>query len=262
MGRKMLRDGRWERIEQLLPGKASDPGCTAKGNRRFVEAVLWIMRAGCPWRDLPAGLGHWRRTFVRFSRWREKGVRERMATAPRGDADTEHPFIGPAIGRAHQHSAGAKKKAGGQGIGRPRGGLAGKLHVAVEALGNPPQVTLPAGQIAGIGRAAQTIEHLPAQAVIADKGYDADRFVAMTETSGAQAVIPPRSNRITQRSFDRHLYRDRNLIEHFFARIKHFRRIATRHDKPAKSFLSFIHLACAFVWLAGLRTDPSVVLRS
>jgi transposase len=122
--------------------------------------------------------------------------------------------------------------------------------VAVDALGNPLRVILSAGQIADIEYAAKTIEHLPTQAVIADKGYDADHFVATIEAAGAQAVIPPRSNRLTLRNFDRHLYRARNLVERFFARIKHFRRIATRYDKLAKSFLSFIHLACAFVWLA------------
>ena len=117
-------------------------------------------------------------------------------------------------------------------------------------MGNPLRVILSAGQIADIECAAQTIEDLPAQAVIADKGYDADHFVAKIEAAGAQAVIPPRSNRLALRNFDRHLYRDRNLIERFFARIKHFRRIATRYDKLALSFLSFVHLACTFVWLA------------
>lgn len=110
MDRKMLRDDQWERIEHLLPGKASDPGCTARDNRRFVEAVLWIMRTGSPWRDLPAEFGHWHRTYVRFSRWRKSGVWERMATAMRGDADTEHLFLDSTIVRAHQHSAGAQKK--------------------------------------------------------------------------------------------------------------------------------------------------------
>lgn len=143
----------------------------------------------------------------------------------------------------------APKKTGDQEIGRSRGGLTTKLHVAVDALGNPLRVILSARQIADIECAAKTIEHLSAQAVIADKGYDADHFVAKIEATGAQAVIPPRSNRLTQRSFDRHLYRDRTLIERFFARIKHFRRIATRYDKLASSFLSFVHLACTFVWL-------------
>jgi transposase len=94
------------------------------------------------------------------------------------------------------------------------------------------------------------IENLSGQAVVADKGYDADHFVTSIAATGAEAVIPPRSNRLALRDFDRHLYRARNLIERFFARLKHFRRIATRYDKLAKSFLSFIHLACAFVWLA------------
>jgi transposase len=122
--------------------------------------------------------------------------------------------------------------------------------VAVDALGNPLRVILSAGQIADIDCAAALIENLPGQAVVADKGYDADHFVTKIEATGAVAVIPPRSNRLTPREFDRHLYRARNLIERFFARLKQFRRIATRYDKLAKSFLSFIHLACAFVWLA------------
>ena len=112
MDRKMLRDDQWERIEPLLPGKATDPGCTAKDNRLFVESVLWIMRTGSPWRDLPPELGHWHRTYVRFARWRESKVWERMAQALRGDADLECLFIDSTIVRAHQHSAGAKKKKG------------------------------------------------------------------------------------------------------------------------------------------------------
>ena len=120
----------------------------------------------------------------------------------------------------------------------------------MDALGNPLRVILSAGQIADIDCAAKTIECLTAQAIIADKGYDADHFIAKIEATGAQAIIPPRSNRLTQRSFDRHLYQDRNLIERFFARLNHFRRIATRYDKLASSFLSFVHLACAFIWLA------------
>jgi transposase len=124
------------------------------------------------------------------------------------------------------------------------------LHVAVDALGNPLRIILSAGQIADIDCAAALIENLPAQAVVADKGYDADHLVTRIEATGAEAVIPPRSNRLTPREFDQHLYRARNLIERFFARLKHFRRIATRYDKLAKSFLSFIHLACSFVWLS------------
>ena len=110
MDRKMLRDDQWERIEQLLPGKASDPGCTAKDNRSFVEAVLWILRTGSPWRDLPREFGKWHSTYMRFARWRDSGVWERVADVLGRDADMEHLFIDSTVVRAHQHSAGAQKK--------------------------------------------------------------------------------------------------------------------------------------------------------
>ena len=119
-----------------------------------------------------------------------------------------------------------------------------KLHVAVDALGNPLRVILSAGQVADIEQAEALIKDQPAELIVADKGYDSDAFVATIIAQDGQPVIPPRSNRLNPRSFDRHLYKSRNLIERFFSRI------ATRYDKLAKSFLSFVHLACAFVWLA------------
>lgn len=124
--------------------------------------------------------------------------------------------------------------------------------MAVDALGNPLRVILSAGQIADIEQAEALIKDQPAELVVADKGYDSDAFVQAITAQGSQAVIPPRSNRLNPRAFDHHIYKDRNLVERFFNRIKQFRRIATRYDKLAKSFLSFVHLACAFVWLAGL----------
>jgi transposase len=142
------------------------------------------------------------------------------------------------------------KKVGPQEIGRSRGELTTKLHVAVDALGNSPRVILSAGKIADIEQATALIQDQPAEFIVADKGYDSNAFVTIITEQGSHAVIPPRSNRLNPRSFDRHIYKSRNLIERFFARIKQFRRIATRYDKLASSFLSFVHLACAIVWLA------------
>lgn len=104
--------------------------------------------------------------------------------------------------------------------------------------------------MADITEAAALIKGIEAHSVIADKGYDADAFVDTIETRGAQAVIPPRSNRLTQRAYDRHLYKDRNLVERFFCRLKQFRRIATRYEKLSENFMSMLSLACAFIWLA------------
>jgi len=107
--RKMLRNDQWERIEHLLPGKASDRGVTAKDNRLFVEAVLWIARTGSPWRDLPPQLGNWHNVYTRFSRWSKSGVWQRVVEALSGDSDLQAVLLDSTIVRAHQHAAGAQK---------------------------------------------------------------------------------------------------------------------------------------------------------
>lgn len=102
-----------------------------------------------------------------------------------------------------------------------------KLHVAVDALGNPLRVILSAGQVADIERAVALIEDQPAQFVVGDKGYDADTFVESITAQGGAPVIQPRSNRLNPRIFDKHIYKSRYLVQCFFSRIKQFRRIAT-----------------------------------
>ena len=109
MPRKLLRDDQWERIKDILPGKASDRGVTAKDNRLFVEAVLWIARTGSPWRDMDPALGNWHATYTRFSRWGKKGVWQRVIKAVSNDVDLEALFIDSTVVRAHQHAAGAQK---------------------------------------------------------------------------------------------------------------------------------------------------------
>lgn len=107
--RKLLTDAQWVKLEPLLPGKAADRGATAKDNRLFLEAVLWIMRTGAPWRDLPPELGNWHTSFTRFSRWAKKGVWDRIFVAVSGDRDLEEVFFDSTAVRAHLHAAGAQK---------------------------------------------------------------------------------------------------------------------------------------------------------
>lgn len=125
-----------------------------------------------------------------------------------------------------------------------------KIHAAVDALGNPLRWILTGGEVADIKQAGALIEGLGAGAVVGDRGYDADALVALIHAAGAEAVIPPRSNRTEQRDYDRHIYEDRNLVERFFSRLKQFRRIATRYEKLARNFTSMLNLACAYIWLA------------
>jgi transposase len=125
-----------------------------------------------------------------------------------------------------------------------------KIHAAVDALGNVLRWILTGGEAADVNSAAPLIEGLKVDAVIADKAYDADELVDIIEASGATVVIPPRKNRKEQRAYDRHLYKDRNLVERFFNRIKQFRRIATRHEKLARNFHSMLNLVGTMIWLA------------
>ena len=110
MRRYGLRDDQWERIKELLPGRKGSVGATASDNRLFVEAVLYRYRAGVPWRDLPERFGDWKNVHQRFSRWAKRGVWERVFKHLAVDADNEYAMIDSTIVRAHQHSAGAKKK--------------------------------------------------------------------------------------------------------------------------------------------------------
>jgi transposase len=121
MRRYGSRDDQWARMEPSLPGRGGYVGGTARDNRRFVEAVLYRHRAGIPWRDLPERFGGWKNTHTRFSRWAKSGVWERVFAALSADADHESAMIDATIVRAHQHSAGARKKGAATG----RSGAAG-----------------------------------------------------------------------------------------------------------------------------------------
>ena len=104
MPRRILSDSQWVRVALLLPGKDGDPGRSARDNREFLEAVLWIARTGAPWRDLPDEFGLWNSVFQRFRRWARKGVFEALSV----DADFEYVLIDGTIVRLHQHGAGTK----------------------------------------------------------------------------------------------------------------------------------------------------------
>ena len=108
MERFLLNDAQYKKIAPLLPGKSGDSGRTAADNRLFVEAVLWIVRTGAPWRDLPVCFGRWNSAFRRFRRWSRKGVFEKIFNALSGDPDFEYAIVDGTIVRVHQHGAGAK----------------------------------------------------------------------------------------------------------------------------------------------------------
>ncbi len=240
MIRMMLSDAQWDRIEPLLPGKAGDPGRSGTDNRLFLEAVLWLVRTGVPWRDLPEAFGRW--NFRRFRRWACKGVFEGIVTALSGDPDFEYALVDGTIVRVHQHGAGAK--GGTQAIGRSRGGLTTKIVALVDALGNLARFVLLPGQRHDSVGVEPLIAGVEFDALIADKAFDIDWIRADLNDRGATAVIP--ADRVRPIACDFAIYRWRHLVENFFCSLKEFRRIATRYDKTDISFAAAIHLVGAF----------------
>ena len=108
MIRELLNDDQWERIAPLLPGKKGDPGRSGEDNRLFLEAILWLVRAGAPWRDLPPHFGKWSSVWKRFRRWAEKGVFEQIFNELSANPDFEYALIDGTIVKVHRHGAGAK----------------------------------------------------------------------------------------------------------------------------------------------------------
>jgi putative transposase len=127
--------------------------------------------------------------------------------------------------------------------------LSTKVHAATDALGNPVRLLFGSGQRHDATRSHELIDGFEPDAVIADKGYDADRFREAIRDSGAEAVIPPRSNRKAPCDYDKALYRERNLAERFFNKLKQFRRVATRYDKLLPNYQGFIQLAAVAILL-------------
>ncbi len=106
--RLVISDDVWDRIASHLPGKASDCGVTAADNRLFMESVLWRVRTGLPWRDLPVAFGNWNSAFRRFRRWSEKGVFEGLFEALSQEPDFEYALVDGTIVSVHQKASGAK----------------------------------------------------------------------------------------------------------------------------------------------------------
>ena len=112
MARTILRDDQWDRIEMLMQRNPGDSGRSGVNNRLFVEAVVWIARTGRAWRDLLAEFGGWNSIYIRFARWSDKQVWQKIVVVLRDDADFEEVFFGSTVVRVHRHAAGASKKKG------------------------------------------------------------------------------------------------------------------------------------------------------
>lgn len=218
--------------------------------RLMVEAMLFRMRVGCPWRDLPAEFGCWNSIYQQFNRWSSKNKLMRIFKALVQDPDLEWEFIDGSIVRAHQHSSGSACKKN-QAIGKSVGGNTTKIHMAVDANGFPIEFELTGGEVHDSKMAPELISKLPrGDYTIADKGYDSEEVRILICQKSSIPVIPRKKNsKVGNADIDWGLYKYRHLVENLFARIKHFRAIATRYDKLKRNYASMLAIACSYIWL-------------
>ena len=220
--------------------------------RLRIEAILWILRTGAPWRDLPEVFGRWKSVYGRFRAWTESGLWAAMLNAlGRANADQEAVMVDSTAMRVHAHGANPAGGQAAQAMARSRSSLSTKIHLACDALGYPLSFILTGANVSDFDQAKPLLtRHLGATSfAIMDKGYDSDVIRAYVNQLGGVTVIPPKVNRVSKPDFDEHLYRERHRIENLFARLKSNRRIATRYEKLHVTFTAMVSLACILIWL-------------
>ena len=245
-----LTDDEWNRVATLLPPENSGKqGRPSKCNRTILNGIVWIARSGAPWRDLPERYGSWQTVYSRFRKWIEDGILDNIFRVLSLEAELTELSIDASIVQAHQHSAGAKK-----------GGHQTKLDTAVvepaqksmvDAYGYPVYFMISEGQRNDINYAIPLLDHVDTNGsnVLADRGYDSNKLIGYIYTHGGEPTIPSRKGAKFDRYCDWWLYKERHLVENYFLKLKAFRRIATRYDKLASTFLGIICIASILIWL-------------
>lgn len=250
--RAELSDEEWRTFYSLLLLNPCVHTGSEENGKRFLNAVLWVLRSGTQWRLLPASLGKWNSVFKRFFRWCERGVWQSLHKGCSQHPDLQQVLIDSTITRAHAGAAAAAgSDADAEALGRSKGGFTTKTHAITDALDNPLDFILTEGQASDIGQAEALLQLTPAGAValLGDKGYDSDTFIQAIQDREMEAVIPSRNSRLAPRDCDWFVYKERHLIECFFGKIKHYRRVFSRFEKRARNYMGFIRFVAALIWL-------------
>jgi transposase len=144
---------------------------------------------------------------------------------------------------------GAAEGKASHGIGKTRGGWGTKIHTVVDALGFPIDIIVTEGQVNDNIPALDLLKDKESKNVLADAAFDTDAIRALIKKQGKQAVIPNQARRSQKLDYDKHIYKERHLVECFFQRIKNLRRIATRYEKNVTMYRGMVLIACVLIWL-------------
>ncbi|MGH8336462.1 MAG: IS5 family transposase [Gammaproteobacteria bacterium] len=246
-----LSEAQMRRIEPYFP---LSHGVPRVDDRRVVSGIIFVIRNGLRWRDAPKNYGPHKTIYNRFIRWSRLGVFNKIfagLTAKGGKPD--QLMIDATHLKAHRTAASLLKKGlFPRRIVRTKGGLNSKLHAVCDGQGRPLILLLSEGQMSDYKGAALMLDALPsAKALLGDRGYDADWLRHALTVRGIEPCIPSKSNRKVQIPHDRTLYRQRHRIENMFGKLKDWRRIHTRYDRCAHTFMSAICIAATVIFWLG-----------
>ncbi|MFJ8505094.1 IS5 family transposase [Streptomyces avermitilis] len=277
-----LTDAQWVRIEPLLPDRPPKRGGRWRDHREVIDAIAFKFQTGTQWVHLPEKYGNWRGVYNRLRMWAIDGTWERVFSALVAQADADEDLkwavsVDSTIVRAHQHAAGARKKgprpaSRDHAIGRSRGGLTTKIHLASDGRCRPLVCVLTGGQAGDAPAFTDVMACLRVprrrgrprtrpDLVLADKAYSSRAIRDHLRRRGIRAVIPERADQQANRTrrgraggrppvFDREAYKQRNTVERCINRLKQWRGIATRYEKTATIYLAGLHIAGIFLWSA------------
>jgi transposase len=260
-----LTDEQYARIEDLLPTNGHRGG-QWNDHRTTLDGIGWVLHTGAQWRELPGRDGKWKSVYGRFHRWSKRGLFDRILRRLHTRLDRLRRLdfdlwcIDGSSIRASRAAAGARRRpvAGepkDQALGRSRGGFGTKLHLIVDGHGIPPAASISPGQAHESKHLEPVLEavrlHRPGpgrprcrpKALAGDKGYSYPRVRRYLRRRGIRAVIPTRKDQRRIPQFDKPSYRRRNVVERCINWLKENRRMGTRFEKLAVTFLGMIKLA-------------------
>lgn len=268
MKHKNLTPEQWARLKPLLPPQKPWTGRPNLPHRRIVNGILWVLRTGAPWEDLPRRYGKHKTISSRYYRWCEQGIWDRIFADLQAQAETDGTldwtlhFVDSTVIRAHQHAAGAKgSEAEVEALGRSQGGFSTKLNVRAEGQGKPMAFILQPGQhhesrafepLMEQGEVKRPGRRQPRRRplrVCGDKAYSTHQIRQWLRRHGIRVTIPRKRNERRRGHFDTALYKLRARVAQLINRLKQFRRIATRYEKRAANYLGMVTIGAILLYL-------------